>query len=266
MKTAWIRWLVVALLIASCKKVINVDIHNVSPQVVIVGEVTNVTGPYKVSISKSVNFSDSNNFPPVSGAGVIIYDQFGLRDSLTESSPGIYSTHPFWTGNPGYLYTLDVHINGVEYKANSVMPVQVPLDSVGFFFDNTRGKNTIIEPIPYYQDPPGIRNYYQFKEAINGHPINKIFIFDDRFSDGKYIHEPLFDDSSYTHMQPGDILDLSMYCIDSATYGYLSTLQDVSGNSGFQSVTPANPNTNFSGGALGYFSAHTIQVKTLPVP
>jgi hypothetical protein len=256
----------VLILACSCKKVINVDIHNSAPQIVIVGEVTNGPGPYQVTITQTVNFNDSNNFPPVSGASVLITNENGLRDSLTESSPGLYLTHSYWQGSPGLLYTLSVTASGNTYTAQSTMPQPVPLDSVGFFFDNNRGGgNSIIEAIPYFQDPAGIHNYYRFTETVNGYPLNKIFIFDDRFSDGRYIHEPLFDDSTHSHLQPKDSLDLSMYCIDSATYGYFNTLLQVSG-SGFQSVTPANPNTNFSGGALGYFSAHTTETKSAIVP
>jgi hypothetical protein len=254
------------ILACSCKKVINVDIHNSAPQIVIVGEVTNGPGPYQVTITQTVNFNDSNNFPPVSGASVLITNENGLRDSLTESSPGLYLTHSNWQGSPGLLYTLSVTAGGNTYTAQSTMPQPVPLDSVGFFFDNNRGGgNTIIEAIPYFQDPAGIHNYYRFTETVNGIPLNKVFIFNDQFSDGRYIHEPLYDDSSYSHLQPKDSLDLSMYCIDSATYGYLNTLLQVS-STGFQSATPANPNANFSGGALGYFSAHTTETKSAIVP
>jgi Domain of unknown function (DUF4249) len=252
--------------VLSCKKVISVNIHDAAPQIVIVGEVTNAPGPYQVSITQSVNFSDSNIFPAVSGASVILTDQNGLRDSLSEISPGIYQSHPFWQGSPGNLYGLNVTTGGNVYSAYSIMPQQVPLDSIGFFFDNNRGENTIIEAIPYFQDPPGFRNYYQFTESVNGHPLNKIFIFSDQFSDGRYIQEPLFDDSSHSHMSSNDDLDLSMYCIDSATYSYFNSLLQISGNGGFQSVTPANPNTNLTGGALGYFSAHTTQTKSRLVP
>jgi hypothetical protein len=254
------------LLTLSCKKVINVDIHNATPQIVIVGEVTNSPGPYQVTITQTVNFSDSNNFPPVSGAQVIITNENGLRDSLEETSPGQYVSHPFWKGSPGLLYTLSVTSGGNKYIANSTMPKPVPLDSVGFFYDNNRGGgSTIIEAIPYFQDPAGVRNYYRFTETVNGHALNKIFIFNDQFSDGRYIHEPLFDDSTHSHLYPKDSLNLGMYCIDSTTYDYLNTLLSVSG-AGFQSVTPANPNTNLSGGALGYFSAHTTQTKSIIVP
>ena len=46
-----------ALAIAACKKVINVDLNNAAPQIVIEGEITNELPPYQVRISKTVNFS-----------------------------------------------------------------------------------------------------------------------------------------------------------------------------------------------------------------
>jgi hypothetical protein len=50
-----------------------------------------------------------------------------------------------------------------------------------------------------------------------------------------------------------------MYCIDKNVYNYFFSLLQVTGNNGgFQSASPDNPITNISGGALGYFSAHTV--------
>src|SRR5580704_14516118 len=84
----------------TCKKVINLNLKNASPQIVIIGEVTNPPGPYQVTINSTVNFSNSNVFPPVSGALVIITDNTGLTDSLTETTPGTYTTHSSWQGKP----------------------------------------------------------------------------------------------------------------------------------------------------------------------
>src|ERR1022692_1537428 len=166
-----------AIVFFSCKKVINVNLNNASPQIVIAGEVTNAAGPYQVTINSTVNFSAENSFPPVSGALVIISDSAGLNDSLTETSPGTYTTHSGWLGQPGNAYTLSVAASGKTYRAVSTMPQQVPLDSVGFQQDS-RGRNSnVIEAIPYFQDPPGIANYYQFTETINGTLLNKILIF-----------------------------------------------------------------------------------------
>ena len=115
-----------------CKKVIQVNLNDAAPQIVIYGEVTDLPGPYQVSITKTVNFSATNNFPPVSGALVTITDDKGLNDSLSETVPGIYNTHTFWQGKPGNTYTLSVQGSGKTYTAISLMPQSVPLDSISF--------------------------------------------------------------------------------------------------------------------------------------
>src|SRR5262249_29673984 len=85
---------IMALAAAACKKVINVDLNNADPHIVIEGEVTNQPGPYQVKITNTVNFSARNNYPPVSGATVTITDSTVKRTfTLSETSPGIYTTN-----------------------------------------------------------------------------------------------------------------------------------------------------------------------------
>ena len=99
--------------------------------------------------------------------------------------------------------------------------------------------------------------------VLNGREIPNVLVFEDRLSDGRYIEQPLFNDSAY--LQPGDTLQMSMYCVDKNVYSYLFSLISVTGNNSFQSATPANPISNISNGALGYFSAHTVTRKQLTV-
>ena len=240
----------------SCKKVIQVDINDAAAHIVIQGEVTDMPGPYKVYITKTVNFSATNNFPPVSGAIVTITDNKGMNDSLTETAPGEYNTHASWQGKPGNSYTINVMSSGKTYTATSVMPQPVPLDSITFQKNAFSGKTTI-SVVPNFQDPSGIANYYQFAEMINGIRLSKIYLIDDRLSDGKYIHQVLFDNS--VDINTGDVVRLSMYSIDANVYHYLDQMLQISNSA--LSVTPANPDTNFSNGALGYFSAHTVASK-----
>jgi hypothetical protein len=255
--------LLIAISLISCKKVITVDLNNASPQLVIKGEVTNAAGPYQISINTTVNFSATNTFPPVSGAQVTINDNTGINDSLTETSPGVYATHSYWQGQPGNTYSLNVTVSGKNYTATSTMPQQVNLDSVGFQ-KVTNGRTPAIEAVAYFQDPPGVTNYYQFSEVINDTLLNKIFIFQDRLSDGKYISQPFDTDS--LHLLPGNQLSFSMYSIDKNVYQYFSELRQLLNANPFNEATPANPGSNISGGALGYFSAHTIQTRHLTVP
>ena len=253
----------VMMLPAACKKVIGVDLHNSAPQIVIEGEVTNGPAPYFVRISTSVEFSASNDFPPVTDAVVRLTDTTnGISDSMYEVSPGLYRSIEVG-GVTHHTYRLDVTVNGKQYTAFSKMPDMVKLDSVNFAQNIGFDNKTEINAVANFQDPAGVANYYQFFEVVNSRPIPDIFVFEDRLSDGKYIRYPLYNDSAY--LASGDTLRLTMNGIDKNIYNYFFQLMSVSGNNNFQSATPTNPASNFSNGALGYFSAHTTQEVTIIV-
>jgi hypothetical protein len=260
MKLNKIFLFLVVISVYSCEKVIQVDLNSAAPQVVIEGEISNAAGPYQVRISKTVNFSSNNVFPPVSRAVVKITDNTGFTDSLTEASPGTYTTRSI-TGKPGNTYTLSVSAEGKQYTAISTMPQPVNLDSVTIektkIFNNTR-----ISAVVNFKDPVGLGNYYQFTEYLNGTLLPEVFVLEDRLSDGKYISRSLFSDSS--DLKNGDNLSVKMYCIDQNVYDYMRTFRRVT-NNGNQSASPANPISNLSNGALGYFSAHTTQTKQVTV-
>ena len=260
---AIIIFFAVYFLFSSCQKTVKLDLNTIPPQIVIEGEVTNAAGPYAVTIGQSVNFYADNTFPAVSGAVVKISDNLGITDSLTETSPGTYSTH-ILQGKPGNTYTLSVSALNQQYSSTSTMPAPVALDSITFGH-TTRFKKDKVDAIANFQDPAGIKNYYQFIEHINGHLFTKdILLFDDRLSDGKYISTTLRLDSAYLNI--GDQLEVSMYCIDANVYNYFFQLDRSGGSGAFNtSASPANPTTNISNGAYGYFSAHTIQSKTVTV-
>jgi Domain of unknown function (DUF4249) len=247
----------------SCKKVIQVDLNSAAPQIVIEGEITDATAPYYVQITKTVNFSASNSFPPVSGATVQISDSNTAQSyTMLESNPGVYTTSALH-GQPTHTYLLSVMIGSQSYTASSTMPAKVPFDSISFVenFDlnNKRGIDAVVN----FQDPPGLGNDYRFVETVNGRQLPDIFVFEDRLSNGKYIQQTLYNDTSTLHV--GDALKVDMYCVDKSIYNYFFGLFQVRRNGGFQSASPANPNSNISNGALGYFSAHTVSSKDLTV-
>jgi len=248
------------LLFLGCKKVIHVSLKNAAPRIVITGEVTNLPGPYTVSISSTVNYTAANIFPSVSGALVSINGN-GITDTLTETTPGTYTTHSL-KGVPGSLYSLYVSTGGQVYTSSCTMPQPVPLDSIGY--STSIRSNNRINAIAYFKDPPGRANYYQFIEYNNGIQFQNdrgVTVFEDRLSDGKSIKLTLDDDS--TDINNGDTLTLQMNCIDEKVYNYLFTLNLITRQNSFQSPTPDNPTSNISNNALGYFSANTVQSKSV---
>jgi hypothetical protein len=240
----------------SCTKVINVNLNNANPNIVIEGIVSDAPGPYQVMLTQTVNFNDANIFPPVTGATVKITDSvLGITDSLKELVPGTYTTQKLLQGITGHTYQLYVLSNGQEFTASSTMPMKVNLDSVTFYSTDIFGTKST-SAIANFQDPAGIANYYTFTEYVNGQAIDQTFNFSDRLSDGKYIRRQLFNDSSY--INPGDQVTIEMHCVDNPVWQYFNTLGQAKGNNS-QSITPANPLSNISNNALGYFSAQTTQ-------
>ena len=261
-----ISFLIVAFLLyalAGCKKIIDVKLDNSAQKIVVTGEVTNHLGPYKVTISKTIDFASDNIFPPVSGAFVTISEN-GIADTLQENEPGIYLSHTL-KGTPAKSYILNINAEGQTFSAVSKMPEAVALDSIGFM--SGRGKNVF--PVAYFRDPYPRENYYQFIQYVNGQKIKNGFgnsVFEDRLSNGRFISYVLYSDS--TGLKKGDTLTIQMNSIDKPSYQFFSQLQQVSSGSGsgFSSPTPVNPTSNISGDALGYFSAYSISTRQVIVP
>jgi hypothetical protein len=252
----YLRPFLLLFFLFSCTKVVNINLNSTNPNIVIEGIVSDAPGPYQVQLTQTVNFSDPNVFPPVTGATVKITDsELGITDSLKEVVPGTYITQKLLQGIIGHTYQLLVLSNGQTYAASSTMPAKVNLDSVSFSTTNIFGTKST-SAVANFQDPAGIANYYTFTEYVNGQAIDQTFNFSDRLSDGTYIRRQLFNDSSY--INPGDQVSIEMHCVDSQVWQYFNTLGQAKGNNS-QAITPANPLSNISNNALGYFSAQTVQ-------
>ncbi len=242
--------LFVIYIFSGCKKIINVDLQNTAAQLVIEGTVTN-TNSASVSITKSITFSSDNTFPAVTGAIVSITDNTGNVFSLKETTQGNYSNANL-IGVPGKTYNLSVNVNGTVYTSSSTMPKQVNLDTL-LFEEIAFGSKFIWIVKPQYFDPPEIGNYYKFIEKINNVRNPTLWVWEDKFTNNGISTRPLIQQDSVINLK--DTIEIEMQCIDRNVFRYFVALQSLKQNSS----TPANPDTNISGGVLGYFSAHTSQ-------
>jgi Domain of unknown function (DUF4249) len=251
--------LLLLFIATACEEEISIDLKDVAPGIVIDGKISNCM-PGTVRISRTTDYFSPGLPDPVTGASVILKNGTGSKEILTEVVPGTYHSVGL-PGLPGDTYTLRVESSGKAYTAVSTMPVFVTIDSLrqefvsgGRFFDSGYFIHL------YYKDPPGTRNFYRMKSYKNGVENTFLHLFDDRLSDGLTIHYFFFNEP----YQPGDTAVIELNSIDFESYDYLLTLSNVSAaNQGGPGATPANPNTNFDNGALGYFSAYTVETDTL---
>ena len=255
----------------SCQKVVSVDLNQSNPQIVIEGLVTDQRGTDSVVVNMTGDyFTPTLNFPPVTGATVVISDDAGNMDTLKGVKNGVYySSNP--QGIPGRTYAMKVIANGKEYDAVSSMPQKVNIDS--FYAVKATGpfgRRSGYDFYVIFKDPPQLGNYYQIVPHANFIPADSlygdsggIFLYDNEYTTGNEV--------SYRFrlggtIVPGDTIGVDLLCIDKATYEYLQTLRTtIQTDRSPTSLAPSNPSTNISNGALGYFSAYTIDSKTLIV-
>ncbi|UKT62956.1 DUF4249 domain-containing protein [Pedobacter mucosus] len=266
MKKPLIYLFLLSFCFSSCKKIISVDTDNAPPQLVIEGKITDKLIDQQIKITKTVNYSDVNVFPKVSNATVKVTDSRGNNYVFAETSPGIYTNR--MRGIAGVTYTLSVLAEGNNYSASSKMPNNVPLDSIGVinnsFFGNVRKTAAA-----YLVDPINETNFYHFNLYVNDILSQRFYVSNDRLTNGNQLRIQLFfkanNDNDSDELNTDDKIKVEMECIDSNIFDYWYALNEQSGRGPNQGTTPANPTSNISNNALGYFSAHTFQVLNVTV-
>jgi len=238
----------------SCEKVIDFDLADSKEAIVIEATLTNDKLPFKVLVSKTSPFFESNTRNPVSGAKVSVRAEQGKPKYFKESTPGVYLLDKT-VAIPGFWYIIDVEYLGVTYSARSFMNETVPIVDLGFsYFDGLGFFDSGYKVHCYVRDPIDKENYYRLKYYVNGKQTSdqgEITLYSDKLFNGKEIGLG----QRTLVFQETDTLTVELQSIDKATYDYFSTLETIIGDDWQQSAAPANPISNFSNGALGYFSA-----------
>jgi hypothetical protein len=258
--------LIVPVFLSSCEKVIDVDVDPSDPVIVIEGVVANETDSLVVKITRS-GLIKASQLTPISGASVSITEDGIRRLILTENQPGIYvikNTH----GNPGHTYTLNVALEGKTYTATCKMPEAVKIDTLGLstanFFGDIRRSVSL-----QYKDPEETKNYYRCKVAViktttsTVKELKELYLFDDTFGDGKTNTQEVF--NLNRDFISKDRIAIELQNIDSVVYRYWYGISQNTFQGGASTI-PANPVSNISNGALGYFSAHTQSRKSILIP
>jgi hypothetical protein len=260
---------VLVLLLSSCEQVISVDLNQTAPQVVIEGIVTDQSGPYAVSLSRSGNYFEQSLFlPPVSNALVVLSDDLGDQDTLKEGNPGIYRSSLIFRGTPGRTYTLKVETEGQEFDGSSRMPQKVSMDSLFAVPRRSSSNEPGYDIYLLFKDPPEPGNYYRVNVRVSNPQVamdsidgRRYRLYSDKLTNG---NEALYRVRARRTIVPGDTITVDLLSLDKATYDYYLTLNNIlTSDRSPTSLSPANPNTNLSNGSLGYFAAYAIDSKKI---
>lgn len=257
------------VILSSCQQVLDVDLNGTDPKVIIEGLITDTTGPFTVKVTMSADYYNDQTPPPVIGAIVIISDNLGTVDTLTESKPGIYNTHntKIPKGIVNATYILTVKANGQTYTAMSTLPSVSDIDSLkyNYYPQKEFGHKKGFYPVGYQKEPQNETNYYMWKFFRNDTLLNQpneIWIADDQ------VVQANVNGLEFPYVYQGlDTAKVEFYSLTKEGYNFYLGLQaQLQNDGGFFSAPPANAKGNISNGALGFFQTSSIDIKEIILP
>ncbi|WP_308600466.1 DUF4249 domain-containing protein [uncultured Dysgonomonas sp.] len=249
--------LAVMLAVTSCEKEIDVDLNSVTPRIQIEG-IVKQDQLAKVRVSHTLDFNNNSGYPFLKGAIVKISDDAGNTETLQQDNTGWYVAQNI-KGVIGRSYNLSVTYEEKEYTSTSKIPPLVKLDSLSMY------KVPVMKyaiPMIHFSDPKGETNqYYRCLVYINGKQLPDVneMVLSAEFMDGSPIHQflPVFiNDDDVDPIKQGDEIEVEFQCIDKGAYTFFYTLSRIEDSK-------TNPTSNIKGGALGYFSASTLDKMTI---
>lgn len=247
------------IVFASCTKVIDVDLNEANPVVVIEANYTAEDSTVRVSVTETSNFFSNEEEPTINNAVVTITDQNGSSQQVPFVADGNYVLTNY-IPQFGTTYTMTVLANGVTYTATCKL--NNPISQNGIIYE-------YLEPGPFsgdggylvavsYQDPAAEGDYtaiYVTKNDTLYKELGEITLNDDVFTNGNLVIRPLFVDL----FELGDTIELELRTIDKKVYDYYTELISLTNPN---SAAPANPTYQWENRALGYFSAHGSSRQT----
>ena len=263
------RYLIVvafsATMLLSCQDVININLKNSAPRIVIEGSISNISDSVFILIHRSTDYFTPSEITSVNDAEVSIVDSAGNTHELVNIMDGVYAA-PGFHAKTGDVFNLIVNEGGTEYTANSKMPQFVELESV--FIDSNPNHPREDRINLLINDPAGVANYYQVEVFKNDTLLNDgshFLLYSDKYFDGKSNYFSISGRRlGIERFLPGDSIRVRLINIEKTMYDYLDVLHSITDEMQILSAsTPSNPPGNIDNGALGYFAAWSISEKTL---
>ncbi|MFN3794881.1 MAG: DUF4249 domain-containing protein [Chitinophagaceae bacterium] len=294
MKLGHFLVLFVGMVFSACEKQVDFAPEDVTPKLVVDGEIENGRPPI-ISITRSLGYFSNVN-PNIASSqfvrNAIVRISDGtrthqLKEYTQQVSPTItlyyYSNDP---ANPttailgafGKQYQLEIIIGSERYTASTTIPLLTKtLDSIWWKKAPNNPDSTKVVVMSTVTDPPGLGNYIRYFTQRNREPYfpGANSVFDDQIVDGRTYEvqidrgvnrnvETAFED--YGFFNRGDTVTVKLCNIDKPTYDFWRTWEFSFQSIGNPFSAPTKVLGNISNNALGAFCGYAAQYKTVVIP
>ncbi|KXX68464.1 DUF4249 domain-containing protein [Flammeovirga sp. SJP92] len=255
--------IIIAFLVTACEKVIDVDLKDAAPSIVIEAVLMEGENDFVVKISKTAPYFDNSPSEKIDHANVTL--KFNDEEiDIPNSGNGIYSLPVNALINTEYH--LEVNVDNETYNASTTMLDKVMIDTIYSEFEEGFGpRESGYYVYIKYTDPGDVENFYRLTHSLNGEYQNTesdLRVFNDLRNNGNQPKTSL----GFKVFEEGDVVDVNLIHFDESSYDYFSSLNDIIGGNGGPSggaAAPGNPLSNWSNNALGYFSAYNYDTATI---
>ncbi len=247
-------WGMGLMMLASCEDVIDLELDNTDPRVVVEALADINTSSISINVTLTNDFYEQAAPNQVTDAEITLKNEAGDEVNIPVNSEGSYSLSPI-NLIEGEIYELEVIVDGISYTAETTAPFKVPLLGIDTilrppFF---QGGDPFIQSFYRWFDNENQDNFYRLRTFVNDTIVGPYAFYSDNQLDGELFVRPLMAPVFF-----GDTARFQLISIDKSTYDYFIELQAVL-NQGFGGTTPFNPKGNFDNNALGYFGISSYE-------
>ena len=297
MKLKAIYFVFFLLLIISCTETFYPEFDENVSVLVVDGKITNEIGSCEVRLFRTVKFTDDFSLKPERDAIIILHDDLGQNEILTEFDAGIYrSSSNKINGKIGISYWIEIQTAAGDKYESSPEKMNSPFEinsiygdektfitddnskqkGVGIYFDAINQDNQASYLRWEYQESYEWRSPYTVVEKyyddaaticypVNEYPLINIFDASDLVT--KEVNQ-LLTSKILQHevkLEHEYLLDMRLYSTTQANYEFWENMKAIhQSNGNLYDILPANIKGNISScedncEVLGYFEASSVR-------
>lgn len=269
MKRYLFRIATIIFITTSCEEVIEIDLNFNNPAFVIEGVISK-DSVCIVRLTTTASYFSEEDPAPVDDAMVYVSNGI-ISEELSYYGDGYFRGENI-TGEEGSTYNLEVIYKETLYEASSYLPAQSTILSVNYIkSDEQSTVNPMGETFFYigctFRDNQETDDFYMIRFTEDGKMIeSKYCLLTEKRSNGGSME---IDNNGYIRFSEsifyeGGEVDVHLFSIDENIYNYFLQLSDILfWKRRVVPPTPYNPQSNISGGALGYFAAWSVDCETI---
>jgi hypothetical protein len=268
--------LVFSILLAGCDVPIDLDLEQTRPQVVIEGLVTNRPGEPFVRVTLSTDFYYEGHATRIDDATVTLRNDLGQSVAFSHyagsnlDSAGYYLPPAGFAGQVGRVYTVIVSAEGKVFEATDSLKYVTSIDSLAyrpnrFAQEDPPSDGKTYELLIYAKEPQETKDYYLVKyyrnDSLTYNGDSDVYVLDD-YGVGENIDGV----PSAILYSDNDLARIEMFSVTREGFLFYNDLVTImNSDGGMFSPPPANPRTNFSNGALGFFQVSAASARSIVV-